>query len=453
VTSEEKFVQMTETPVRKLVIKLAVPTVFTMLVTAFYNTADTYFVGGLGTQQTGAVGVVFSIMAILQAFSFFFGHGSGNFVSRKLGAKKMDEAKTMASTGFSTAIIVGIVIAIVGNIFAPWIAKMLGATPTILPYAVDYLRFILLGAPFIMGSFVQNNLLRFQGSAFYGMIGMVSGGVMNLILDPILIYGFHMGVMGAGMATMISQIVSFFILFAMNNKVSCVPFRFSNIHPSFRLYAEVVRGGLPSLARQGLASLSVICLNHIAGGYGDAAIAAMSIVSRVSVIAFSAVIGIGQGFQPVVGFNYGARKKKRVKDAYRFTTVVTSVFLLFVAAAGFIFSKQIIHCFRKDDIDVINIGAQALKYQCLTLPFMGFITMSNMMAQTMGLAFRATLMSMYRQFIFFLPALFTLTFYFGLTGLEISQPIADVFSVACTIPIVISIMRINLSEKSKEISK
>ena len=450
-TSDEKFVQMTETPVRNLVIKLAVPTVFTMLVTAFYNTADTYFVGGLGTQQTGAVGVVFSIMAILQAASFFFGHGSGNYVSRKLGAKKPDEAKIMASTGFCSTIVVGILFAIVGNIFAPSLAGMLGATPTILPYAIDYLRFILFGAPFIMGSFVLNNLLRFQGNAVYGMIGMVSGGVMNLALDPLFIYGFHMGVEGAGMATMLSQMISFFILLIMTSRKSSVPIQWKNIRPSLRLYGEIVRGGLPSLCRQGLASLSVICLNHIAGGYGDAAIAAMSIVSRVSLIAFSAVIGIGQGFQPVCGFNYGAAKHKRVKEAYRFTTFVTTIFLTFAAVFGFIYAKSIVHGFRKDDLDVIQIGTQALRYQCLTLPFMGYITMSNMMAQTMGLAVRATLMSMCRQFLFFMPALFILTHHFGLTGLEATQPVADAFTVLFSTPIIISILKVNLSEKNREI--
>ena len=324
---DNKFIQMTESPVKPLVMKMALPTVFSMLVTAFYNMADTYFVGSVGTSATGAVGVVFSVMAIIQAVGFFFGHGSGNYISRKLGAQKINEAKSMATTGFISAILAGIVLAVVGLIFRVPLARFLGSTPTILPYAVSYMTYILIGTPFIMGSFVLNNQLRFQGNAFYGMLGMTSGAIINVVLDPLFILVMDMGVGGGGLATMISQMTSFCILLVMCRTKSAVPITLKNFKPSLALYKEVVRGGFPSLCRQGLGSLAVICLNHKAGIYGDQAIAAMSVVNRISMFAMSAVIGIGQGFQPVCGYNYGARKYKRVKEAFWFTTLVSTAIL------------------------------------------------------------------------------------------------------------------------------
>lgn len=439
--NRDKFKEMTESPVRPLVAKMAGPTILSMLVTSFYNMADTFFVGGLGTSATGAVGVVFSIMAIIQAVGFFFGHGSGNYISRKLGARKEEEALTMASTGFLTAFLFGLLIAIAGLIGIRPLARFLGSTETILPYATSYLRFILCGAPFIIGGFVLNNQLRFQGNAFYGMIGMTTGAVVNIILDPILIFLLDMGVAGAGLATMLSQMVSFIILFIMCRKKSMVPILLKNCKPSCSLYKEIVRGGFPSLCRQGLASIATICLNHKAGIYGDAAIAAMSIVTRVTMFAASAVIGFGQGFQPVCGFNYGARKYKRVKEAYWFAVWVCTVFLLVTAIVGFIWAPQIVALFRRDDMDVIRIGALALRMQCVAVPLMGFMMPSNMMVQTIGEAVKASILAMGRQFLFYLPLLFILEPVYGLFGIQLTQPLADLLSFGLTIPIVISVLR------------
>lgn len=437
---KDKFTMLTEAPVKGLVTKLAIPTIFSMMVTAFYNMADTFFVGTLGTSETGAVGIVFSVMAIIQAIGFFFGHGSGNYISRQLGAKKEDDAYKMAATAFVTAFLFGVVLACVGLLLIEPLAYGLGSTKSILPFAKQYMKWILIGTPFIISSFVLNNQLRFQGNAFYGMIGITSGAVLNVILDPVLIIVCNLGVQGAGIATMCSQALSFFILFVMCKKKSSVPIELKNVKPCFEVYKEIIRGGLPSLCRQGLNSIAVICLNHMAGPYGDAAIAAMSIVTRINMFASSAVIGFGQGFQPVCGFNYGAKKYERVREAFWFSVKVCVTFLLLASAVGIVESKELVTLFRKDDMDVINIGSEALIYQCLAMPLMGFMMPSNMMIQTIGKAGKATILAMGRQFIFYLPTLFILVPTLGLLGIKITQPIADVLTFFMTVPIVFSVL-------------
>jgi putative MATE family efflux protein len=439
---KSKFDQMTTEPVEKLVAKLAVPTIIGMLITAFYNMADTYFVGQVGTSATAAVGISFSLMAIIQAIGFFFGHGSGNYISRKLGAKQEGEAEAMASTGFFSSLIVGIVIGVFGLIFIEPIARVLGSTETILPYAVEYLRYIFIAAPFMIGCFVLNNQIKFQGSAVYAVLGLGTGAILNIALDPLLIFVFDMGVSGAALATAISQLVSFIILVYMDRKKTVVPVTIKQFRPALVTYKEMVRGGFPSLARQGLASVSTIMLNTMAGAYGaDAAIAGMSIVTRICMFSSSAVIGFGQGFQPVCGFNYGAKLFDRVKKAYWFCVKFATVFLIIVGAAMFIFAPDIISWFRKDDPQVIAIGSFALRCQCVTLFLTGIIVMSNMMLQTIGKAIPATIVAMSRQFIFLIPALLILGPCFGLLGVEISQAVADVCAFILTVPLTIWVMK------------
>lgn len=317
-TIHDKFLHMTETPIPKLISELAAPTILSMLVTSFYNMADTFFVGRINTQATAAVGVVFSFMAILQACGFFFGHGSGNYISRMLGAEDVENAARMAANGFFLALACGAAVTGIGLLFLEPVSAALGSTPTILPYTCDYLRIILLGAPFIMSSFVMNNQLRYQGSAAYAMVGIVTGAVLNIVLDPLLIFTFHMGIAGAAAATVFSQIVSFCILLKMCASGSNLRLRFRNFHPRPGDLLEMLRGGFPSLCRQGLASVAAIALNVQAGAFGDAAIAGMSIVARVTMFANSVLIGWGQGFQPVGGVivllksdsRYGILKEK-----------------------------------------------------------------------------------------------------------------------------------------------
>ena len=432
---EEKYRQMTEPPVGRLICKLAVPCIISMLVTAFYNMADTYFVGMLKSNAaTGAVGVVFSMMAIIQAIGFFFGQGSGNYISRELGKKHYQEASVMAATGFYASLGTGVVICIIGQIFLEPLAYLLGSTPTILPYTEAYLRVILLGTPWMAASLVLNNQLRFQGSASYAMYGIVSGAILNIALDPLLIFVFDLGVAGAGWATIISQFVSFCLLLKGCSKGSNLQIHIRNVKLDWFHIKMIFKGGFPSLARQSLASVATICLNHAAGPYGDAAIAAMGVVQRITMFGFSAMLGFGQGFQPVCGFNYGAGLYSRVKKGFWFCVKFSFLFLLLVSILGFIFAPNLIAIFR-DDPSVIECGARALRCQCLTMYLSSFVITSNMMMQSMGLVGPATFLSVARQGLFFIPLVLILSAVFGLTGIQMTQAIADLLTFLCAVPL------------------
>lgn len=431
---ESRRKMMTETPVPNLIIKLSIPTIISMLVTAFYNSADTYFVGRISTQATAAVGLVFSVMAIIQALGFFCGHGSGNYLSRMLGAGENEKANEMASTGFAIALILGVIVAAVGNIFLHRIALWLGASPTTITDTENYMRIILLGAPFMMGQFVINNQLRFQGSAVYAMIGLMCGAVINVILDPVLILGFKWGVTGAAIATVSGQITSFIVLLIGSTKGQNIHLKLSNVHINWFYILEITNGGAPSLFRQGLAAVATLLLNHHAGFYGgDAAIAGMSIVTRVMMMLMSALIGFGQGYQPVCSYNYGAGLKSRVREGYFFCVKWGTVFLFVVGALCFVFAPDVIRWFRDDDA-VVAVGRVALRCQSAAFPLTALVVMTNMMLQSMGRGLKATITSSARNGIFFIPSILILPRIFGLLGVEITQTCADVLSILITIP-------------------
>ena len=349
ISQEARYRQMMEEPVHTLIPRLAVPSIISMLVTAIYNMADTYFVSQLGTSPSAAVGVVFSLMAGIQAVAFMIGMGCGNEISRLLGQKEREEAERYVATGFFTELIAGTLIAIAGILFSEKLVYLLGSTATIAPYAASYTRYVLIGIPFFMASLGMNNMLRFQGNSFYSMIGIATGGILNMFLDPLLIYGFHMGIAGAAVATSVSQMISFCILvWQCNCMPACLSIRLRRFRPALSRYANIFRFGLPSLARQGIASVAVIVTNFAAQPYGDAAIAAIAIVSRVAMFMNSAIIGFGQGFQPVCGFNYGAKNYKRVEEAYQFSLRVCFVALLFMGVGSFLNAERIVMLFQRD---------------------------------------------------------------------------------------------------------
>lgn len=438
--AEQKFKYMTEEPIPRLVCSLAVPTIISMLITSFYNMVDTFFVGRINTSATAAVGVVFSLMAIIQAFGFFFGHGSGNYISRQLGAQNMDEASKMASIGFFSALFTGMVLAVLGLIFIEPLARLLGSTETILPYAVDYLKYILVGAPYMTASLVLNNQLRFQGNAMYGMVGIVAGAVINIALDPILIFMCGMGIGGAALTTIISQFISFMLLLWVSQRGPGIHISWKNARFSGYFLKEMVRGGVPSLCRQGLGSVATIALNVAAGVYGDAAIAGMSIVSRITMFAYSALIGFGQGFQPVCGFNYGAKLYDRVREAFYFCLKTAAGFLILLSVAGYIDAPQLIELFRKGDPEVTAVGIAALRFSCISFTLSGGIVMSNMLLQSIGMAVRASIVAAARQGLFFLPLIFILPTFLGLRGVEMCQMVSDILTFLLAMPLSISVL-------------
>lgn len=437
----DKYTLMTTAPVPRLIGSLAVPTIISMLITSFYVMADTYFVGKINTQSTAAVSISFSVMAIIQAFGFFFGHGSGNYISRKLGAREYQSAEKMASTGFFCAFIAGTLITVFGLIFLSPICKALGSTSTILPYSETYLGIILLGAPFMASSLVLNNQMRFQGNAVYAMIGIIVGAVLNIGLDPLLIFVFDMGIAGAGIATLASQICSFIILLYMDRKGENIRIRFSNFTPKLSLLKEILYGGSPSLCRQGLASTATILLNVAAGRYGDAAIAGMSIVTRICMFINSFVIGFGQGFQPVCGFNYGAGFYTRVRHGFWFCIKLGVIFLSICSIIGYIYAPEIVSWFRKEDAQVIEIGARALRWQLITLPLGTWVILCNMLLQTIRKPVRAVILSSARQGLFFIPFILILPYLLGLQGVEMCQAAADLCSFLLAIPLTIGVLK------------
>ncbi len=450
ITAEQKFQMMTESPVNRLICTLAFPTIVSMLITSVYNMADTFFVSQINTSASGAVGVAFSLMAIIQAIGFTFGMGSGNFISRLLGQKDSQYASQVVATGFFTALFLGAVLAALGFVFLDPLVYALGATDTIAPYAKDYIRYILIGMPYMAAAFVLNGILRFQGSAFYAMLGIGAGGILNIVLDPIFIFVLDMGTGGAALATIISQLVSFAILLYNSGMSGNIKISFKDFAPKWKIYKEILRGGLPSFYRQTLGSVAMICLNYSAGPFGDAAIAAMSIVSRVFHFAISAMLGFGQGFQPVCGFNYGAKRYDRVLNAFWFCVKTSAVALVATSAVLFAFSSQIISIFRKEDLEVITIGTRALQLQAVSFPLSAWVVITNMLLQTIGKGTQASIIAISRQGLFFLPAILILPRIFGILGVQMSQFVSDVLSFAIAVPMGISILRELKSLQQKE---
>ncbi|WP_130829535.1 MATE family efflux transporter [Prevotella rectalis] len=433
---QDNFTILTQAPVHRIVIKMAIPTIISMMVTGVYNIVDTYFVGQLDTQSTAAVGVVFSVVFFIQACGFFFGHGSGNYISRELGARRRENAVKMASNGFFYSFLLGMAILIAGLLFLKPLSVLLGSTPTILPYTEQYLGIVLLSAPFHTASLTLNNQMRLQGNAAYSMIGIVSGAILNILLDPIFIFLLGMGIKGAAWATVIGQVVSFLILFFMARHKKNIGIFFKNFTPSWKAMKEIFYGGSPSFMRQGLACLATMTLNIAAGAYGDSAIAAMSIVNRISMLVLAAVIGLCQGFQPICGFCYGAGLYSRLREAFRFTLKLGTIFLLCVTVVGWLVSSSLIGLFRNDP-EVIAIGVVAFRWQLCTYALCPFIIGSNMLAQTCRKPVRANILAASRQGLFFIPLIFTLPMFFGLLGVEMCQAVSDVLSFAVTIPIMI----------------
>jgi putative MATE family efflux protein len=432
---------MTKEPVGRLVVTLGIPTTISMLVTNIYNMVDTMFVGKLGTSASGAVGIIFGFMSILQAFGFMFGQGAGSIISRRLGNKDTESASMVASTSFFSAMFMGALIGIIGLVFNTQIVMMMGSTDTILPYAKTYSTYIMIAAPFMTCTFTLNNILRFEGKASLAMVGLMSGALLNIIGDPIFMFGLHMGIAGAGLSTALSQFVSFLILlfmFLSGRTQSRLSIR--RFTRDWRVMFDIVGTGFPSLVRQGLQAVATMVLNQQARVYGDAAVAAMSIVSRISFFIFAVGLGIGQGFQPVCGFNYGAKKFGRVKAAFRFTLVLSEVLIGTVAIIGLIFSNEAIAIFR-DDYDVIAFGTPALRYQCLGLFLNPLIVLSNMTLQSTGQKGWATLLALTRSGLYFIPMLYILSNTLGAFGIQIAQPVADILSFSTALPVIVHFLK------------
>lgn len=451
-TSAAKYARMTTEPVERLVCKMAVPTIISMLVTGLYNMADTFFVGQIGNEATAGVGLILPIMSIIQAFGFFFGQGSGNYISRSLGAQDTKRAETMAATGAISALLFGALICIGGFIFTKPLLFILGAREDLLDaltihYADEYMRIILLGAPFMCVSCVLNNQLRFQGNAVFSMVGLVSGAVLNCVLDPLLIFTFDMGVKGAAYATTVSQLASCLLLYVGTLRSDNLKIHIKNYRPTPYYLKNICISGLPSLFRQGLTSVSSMCLNAAAASAVSAAlatqtVAAFTVVNKITMLAFSALIGFGQGFQPICGFNYGAKRYDRVRHGYIFCLRVSFAFLIAAAVLGWALAEPAVALFR-DDAQVIEIGKTVMRCQCATFWLMGLVVITNMLYQNIGRIVGGTVLAMARNGLYFIPAVLILPHIItpAVWGVYLAQPVADILAFATSLPLAIGIYK------------
>lgn len=439
-TADAQYRRMTGAPVRGLILALCLPAVISNLVTTAYNLADTYFIGRLGTSQSGAIGIAYSVMTVFQAFGFFFGNGSGNSMSRELGKRNNERAARLLAVGFCGAVLGGLALAILGLSTLPHLVVVLGSTPTISPYAIAYLTPILIAAPMVCGSFALNGLLRYQGLSLYGMIGLVSGALLNFIVAPLLIFVAGLGIAGAGIATAVCQTISFIILVTFAVRRGVVRLDLCNGKPDMLLVREIIGGGMPSLLRQGAGSLATTCVNLAANPFGDAVIAAMAIVMRIMLAINSIIIGLGQGFQPVCGYNYGAGLYRRVKEGYWFCVRLSTIALVIIAVAVAVLAPDIIGLFRSDP-QVIAVGTVALWMQCCTVPLNGFAMMSNMMQQTIGKTVIASFVAVCRLGLFLAPAALILAHCFGVPGVQMAQSVSDIISFIVTVPLQVHILR------------
>jgi putative MATE family efflux protein len=432
--ADAKYREMTQGSVQRLILRLCIPAIISNLVTMAYNLADTFFIGHLGTAQSGAIGIAFSVMTILQAIGFFFGNGSGNTIARELGKHNVDRAGKLLSIGFFGSLLCGAVVAVLSLLTLRWLVVVLGSTSTIAPYAVEYLTPILSVSPLVCASFTMNGQLRYQGQSALGMYGLVSGALLNFIIAPVFIFVLGMGIFGAGLATAVCQSVAFLILLRMSLKHAVIRLSWRQCQPTVLLVREIMGGGLPSLVRQGAGSVAVTCVNIAANPFGDAAIAGMAIVMRIMMFANSMIIGLGQGFQPVCGYNFGAGLFARVKAGYWFCVRLSTAALVVMAVLMWFSAPHLIALFRSDP-EVIAVGSLALRIQCTTVMLGGYNMMSNMMQQTMGKTGIASLLALCRLGLFLAPAVLLLPHLMGFLGVQAAQSFSDVLTFIVTIPL------------------
>ena len=430
-STELYYEKMTKTRVSSLIIRLGIPTTISMLVTSIYNMADTYFVGTLGKSAQAATGILFTLQAIIQAIAFMLGQGAGTMVSKALADKNKHEASEYVSTAFFTGFGAGLVLTIVGFVFLKPFMRLLGSTETILPYACDYGFWVLFSCPFMIASLVLNNCLRYEGKAFYSMIGLTTGGILNIFGDYFLVPA--LGVYGAGLSTAVSQIISFTILLTAYIKMAQSSILPRYISRSAKVYFSICKVGFPAMIRQGLSSISQGLLNNLTKPFGDAAIAAMSVVNRFTMFILCVGLGIGQGYQPVAAFNYRAKEYNRVKKGLTVTMGLGFILVSLIAIPGFIFAKEIVTAFQKNP-EVIEIGTYALRWATVGAMFLPLSVPVNMLYQSIRNVKISSFLSLMRSGLAFIPVLIVSTHFLGLVGIQISQPIADMITGLVSMP-------------------
>ena len=429
-------------PIRKIIPKMAIPTIIAFLINSIYSLADTYFVSSLGTNATAAVSVNSSLDQIIMMAGSMLAVGANSYIARLLGARREEEAHKVISVAFFIAAAFGAVVMVGGIAFMEPMMRLLGATDTCLQYSIDYATYVLLVAPFMATSFVMNQCLRAEGSATLSMIGMGFGGILNCFLDPIFIFGLDMGVKGASMATAISKLVSFSILiFPYLTKHSLLRISLRHFKPNAEIFRQIVSVGSSSMFRSGLSVVAGIVLNNLAGGISDAVLAGIGVTTKVMMFPFGIILGLGNGFQPVAGFNWGAKRFDRVMESYRFAQKLSLVISGIMAALLVVFANQVILLFAEADAEMQAIGALAIRLQSIALPIHAWVATVNMMCSGLGRAKGALLLATARQGSCFLPIVYPLAWLFDKIGVASVQAVADVLTLFLAFPLHRRILR------------
>lgn len=443
---EERARLLGEEDIPKVLWKLAIPAIIGMLINAIYNIVDTFFIGLLNnTSAIGAVSVVLPLFLLMGAFGQMFGVGASSYIARSLGKKDYETANKTASIAFFTSLCWGLLITILGLIFLQPLLSLFGATETIMIYAREYGRVLFIGASFTIMNMTLNNMVRAEGNAKYSMFAIILGAVLNIIFDPLLIFTFSMGVLGAAYATVLSQAISFLFLICYYVRgLSLVTISIHAFSFSKQIYGQIFNVGVATLIRQSLASLSLGFMNAAASNYGDAAVASMGISVRIVSMVIFLLFGYYQGFQPVASYNYGAGFYHRLKKSIKISLKRTSIFMVFSSFLLFIFAETLITFFSNDP-EVIDIGTRFIKAIVIFFPFLGFQFLYMVLFQALGRGQEALILALARQGIFLLPAIFILPKVFGLQGVIFSQPTADFFTILITL-----FFALRLNEKLKK---
>ena len=433
---QERKLMMLNEPIHRVIPKMAIPTIVAFLINSIYSLADTYFVSSLGTNATAAVSVNASLDQLIMMCGSMLAMGANSYIARLLGKGEDEKASRVLSTAFFTAFAIGVSLLIGGTIFMVPMVRLLGATPTCEAYSIDYATYVLMAAPFMASNFVMNQCLRSEGSATLSMVGMGFGGILNCILDPIFIFGFDMGVAGASLATAISKVVSFAILiFPYITRRSLLHLSIRNFKPSREIVSEIVTVGSSSMFRNGLAVVAGILLNKLAGSISDSVLAGIGVCTKIMMFPFSIILGFGNGFQPVAGFNWGAKRYDRVRESYRFSSKVALWGGVIMAAVCILFADQLIVLFAGEDLEMRKIGAFAIITQSIALPIHAWVAIVNMYCVGLGNARGAFALATARQGSCFLPILYPLAWIFGAWGVGCVQALADVLTMLLAVPI------------------
>lgn len=438
---QETYDYMVCSSVSRLIITLAVPSVLSLMISSFYNLADTYFVGQIGTSATAAVGVAYPLMTLIQAIGLMFGKGCGTSVARLLGKQDTEQAEEMAIWGVSAVFAFTSVLMLAGLLLTDPLTIILGSTPTIAPFAKAYMVYVLIAMPFHASSVTLSSLLRFQGMFTRSMVGLSSGAILNVVLDPIFIFGLGMGIKGAAMATMLSEMVSFFILLLQFRNKASIHLSFYRLRFSWKALIELLSGGLPSFMKNGLSSIAAVLLNTAAGVYGDAAVAAFSIVSRYVHMCQTIYFGVGESYQSLCSFNYGAKKFERIISGFWFCIKLGIIYVLAVSSLSYLFARPIVALFRRDDLQVIQIGVLAMRAQMATLFLLPLCSTAFVMLQGIGKNGRAMLSGTARQGLFLVPILLVLPKTFGLWGIILAQPCSDILAFLISVYLVRPVLK------------